>query len=271
MKLKNIIKNKINDAIYSCKLNTIFYKRDRLSNRYLNGTGIEIGALHRPLWTSKYAKVLYLDRMDKDAAIKIFPDLQSEIIIPDIIADGFTLAEITNNQYQFCIANHVLEHSPNPLQVLKNWIRVLAPNGILFFSVPLAQKCFDRGRAITSLEHLIYDYQIYSQNDLYEIAKKNREHYHEWLMISDPNIYKSRGAKPLNYSPQKINELLDKMTLKNAEIHFHTFTFSSLKRLIKYFVNQFNEAEKNININIMECTIRKGEIICILKKINTYP
>ena len=38
--------------------------RRELSERYLEGAGVEIGALHQPLWTSERATVRYIDRLD---------------------------------------------------------------------------------------------------------------------------------------------------------------------------------------------------------------
>jgi len=38
--------------------------RRKLSEQYIIGTGVELGALHCPLWTSKRATVRYVDRLD---------------------------------------------------------------------------------------------------------------------------------------------------------------------------------------------------------------
>jgi len=76
--------------------------------------------------------------------IKRFPELNaSEIVVTDCIDDGFNLTTIPEESQDFLIANHVLEHAPNPIQVLINWTKVLKRNGIFFITVPIGKKCFD--------------------------------------------------------------------------------------------------------------------------------
>ena len=70
---------------------------------------------------------------------------------PTIIDDGFELATIPPDSQDFVIANHLLEHAPNPLQTLLNWHRVLKKNGILFMTLPNGARNFDQGRALPPL------------------------------------------------------------------------------------------------------------------------
>ena len=52
----------------------------------------------------------------------------------------------------------MLEHSPNPLKDLREWKRVLKKNGVIVILLPHGERTFDKGREITSYEHLLNDY-----------------------------------------------------------------------------------------------------------------
>lgn len=60
--------------------------RNSISRNYLNGIGIEIGAMEYPLKVRKGVKVKYLDRIPKSEQIKIFPNLDiRKLVDVDII------------------------------------------------------------------------------------------------------------------------------------------------------------------------------------------
>ena len=121
--------------------------RAQLAKRHLWGEGVEIGAMHHPLTPHSKMIVKYVDNTSLEDNLVRFPQLLGKKLIrPDYIEDGFRLTSFTDNSQNFVIANHVLEHSPNPLGVLINWARVLRPGGSMLLTVPIAEFCFDRGR-----------------------------------------------------------------------------------------------------------------------------
>ena len=116
--MKNL--NKIKKPLRGLR-DKFFDKRERLARKWLNGTGLEIGALHKPLKVSETVTALYVDRVTRERSIEKFPELPAMDIVPvAIIDDGFELSSIEDDSYDFVVANHVLEHSPNPIQVLAN-------------------------------------------------------------------------------------------------------------------------------------------------------
>jgi len=241
--------------------------RERLAKRYVNGSGLEIGALHRPAILPAGVDVKYVDLLSREESIKKFPELEaSEIVAVDFIDNGFVLSEIPKSSQDFLIANHVLEHTPNPIQVLKNWSRILKPYGILFVTVPIAQACFDKGRALTTLEHLIDDFKLYNQKSLVRaqerIEQKNREHLREWINISECNLFKERYTDYQHPSFAEIEKRIEATDIKNIEIHFHTFSMASYKQLLAFITDTIDQSVR------VETVIQNGgEIISVMKKL----
>ena len=205
-------------------------RRRKYSYRYLRGEGLEIGAMHLPLPVPPSARVRYVDRATRAENLRTFPSLDpSKVIDPDIIEDGFALASVPDSSQDFLIACHVLEHSSNPVLALENWWRVLRPNGALFLVVPLRDHCFDRGRVLTTVSHLIDDYDLVKRGDDRTFAARNLEHYVEWTTISEPNLPDS--PKTHTDAHQRAREL----AVEKSEIHFHTFSIDSFRELLQAF------------------------------------
>jgi SAM-dependent methyltransferase len=182
-----------------------------------------------------------------------------------MVDDGFVLGSISDNSQDFVIAHHVLEHSPNPVQALFNWGRVLRKKGILLISVPIVDLCFDKGREVTSLEHLLDDFELCSNGDVQRFHGKNRQHFEEWLRFSDPAIRKERGMEPVKLTEvaftQHVNQLIKQYHNGEVDIHFHTFSVASFKDMLNHFCARLNR-----RFSVRVCTQYKIEIIAALEK-----
>lgn len=210
--------------------------RGEVAARHLRGAGIEIGAMHFPLAVPRGVKVRYVDRLSKQQAIQRYPQLDpSRVVEPDIVEDGFTLASVPGHSQDFVIANHVLEHSPNPLQALENWARVVRPGGVLYVTVPVAEMCFDRGRPETTIDHMVDDYRLCRDSCYEEFRARNRLHYEEWIRISTANAARDEGRTPTLMTPSDIAKEIDKLAQAAEEIHFHTFSPASFSALLRTF------------------------------------
>lgn len=188
--------------------------RKDIATTYLSGSGIEIGALHNPLAVPAGVKVRYLDRMSVEDLRRHYPELEFEPLTPvDIIDDGERLSTLDEATQDFVIANHFLEHCENPLEALKNMIRVLRPGGVLYLAVPDKRFTFDRDRPVTPLEHISKDFVEGPE-------QSRRQHYEEWVNHSERKM--DRSGKE-----QKTKELMD----QRYSIHFHVWTSTELLEL----------------------------------------
>jgi predicted SAM-dependent methyltransferase len=194
--------------------------RQFLADIYIKGEGIEIGALHHPLQVkNKNTVVKYVDRMgEKDLRLQ-YPELKDESLVTvDYIADGELLETIKDNSQDFVIANHFIEHCQNTILTIKNMLRVIKPGGIIFFAVPDKRYTFDKPRAVTTLSHLIQDYETGPVHG-------KEQHFYEWATI---------------FSAEKDEELLAAYT-KNLiaadySIHFHVWAKKDMDELLVYLM-----------------------------------
>jgi len=125
---------------------------------YLQGTGIEIGALHGPLRIlHNNAKVKYVDYTSTTDLKKRYPNLD-HIVNVDIISSAEDLEGTEDDSLCFIIANHVIEHIANPIKTLERWHKKLKNEGILYLAFPDAMRCPDKVKRINSLSHHVKDY-----------------------------------------------------------------------------------------------------------------
>jgi ubiquinone/menaquinone biosynthesis C-methylase UbiE len=135
-------------------------RRERLMRRYVKGSGLEIGAFDAPHRHRPGVKVRYVDRSSVEQLKRLHSTLAHLKLIPiDVIDDVECLRTIPDESQDFVVANHVLEHSRNPLQALSAVFRVVKPGGVVCLSLPDRRKCFDRDRPPTPFAHLVRDYR----------------------------------------------------------------------------------------------------------------
>jgi len=149
-------------------------KRLRLAN-WLEGDGIEIGALHNPLEVPPTARVHYVDHLPVEELRRHYPELDDlPLVDVDVIGSAENLSGLRDASVDFVIANHLLEHLEDPLAGLLEFQRVLKPAGIIYLALPDQRLTFDRDRELTSLDHLLREHCDGS-------AKANRwSHYLDW-------------------------------------------------------------------------------------------
>lgn len=240
-----------------------YVARRRVAGKYIRGVGLEIGALDHPQPTPPQATVRYVDYISKaESAAKHTQLGLDQIVEVDYIDDGFTLSTIAADSQDFVIANHVLEHSPDPIGALLNWSRVLRAGGILFFSVPMGAKSFDRGRAITTIEHFAEDREHVISGRQEAFQQRNLEHYDEYLTISLNSIRKEY-KDPLLTSDEKKDMMQKFCDEPFTDTHYHVFSDESLRGFLSYYTGSVDRT-----LTLIDFVKSKGglEYISVLKK-----
>ena len=81
------------------------------------------------------------------------------LIDPDLLSDFHNIGELPDNSYDWVISSHVIEHLENPIKALLGSHKVLKTEGYIYSVLPLYTQTFDKNREVTSLQHLIDDYE----------------------------------------------------------------------------------------------------------------
>jgi len=135
------------------------------------------------------------------------------------ILDAAELPEALNGHYDFLLSSHMLEHTANPVRALRAWHRVLRPSGALILLLPDKNWTFDHRRPVTTIEHLIHDFETETQED-------DRTHMEEILELHDL----SRNA-PVTRAD------LERQARHNFEIrtlHHHVFDTGLVRQMLEY-------------------------------------
>lgn len=188
--------------------------RKILSDKYIRGVGIELGAFHNPWpYNSLEAKVKYIDKADKKTVLERHPDLcvDTQCVQVDLITDGQSLDGVPDRQYNFVIASHVLEHCPSPLTAIKNHLRVLMQGGHAIYALPDKRHTFDRDRKNPTDDCLMQDHLGGGSEE------RIIGHYHEYLEnvdgIMDPEV----------------REKIAKYRISNGmDVHFHAWDVAGI-------------------------------------------
>ncbi len=192
-----------------------WYRR-RLAARYLAGSGLEVGALHRPLRIPSAARVRYVDRMDTPALRAHYRELAAEQLVEvDVVDDGEKLTTQADGSADFIIANHFIEHTEDPIGTLASHLRVLRPGGILYLAVPDRRRTFDVDRPATPLSHVIRDHDEGP-------AWSRPVHQEEWARLVD-----KVPAADVEARVRALEET-------DYSIHFHVWAPAEFAELLRY-------------------------------------
>jgi predicted SAM-dependent methyltransferase len=204
--------------------NVLLGRIDRkvLSHAFVHGRGIEIGALQRRLPVAANAQVTYVDRMSKADLYEHYPELRAhDLVDVDVIDDGETLSNFQGNSQDFIIANHFFEHCQDPIKTIKNFLRVLRPEGIIYMALPDMRHTFDRDRARTEIAHLIDDHA-------WGPAISRKHHFREWVTLVEPHF--GRVYVGEDVIEARVHDLMT----QNYSIHFHAFKPEDMRALIDH-------------------------------------
>lgn len=179
-----------------------------LVNRYCCGKGLEVGPGGAPY--SQLPDTVYVD--------KFYQSNDDRFVSAN--ADDLPFE---NNRFNFVISSHCLEHCPNTLKALQEWIRVVSHGGILFLVLPHGERTFDKGRQLTSLEHHIEDWRR-------EVGKEDSTHWEEFAEHSIPGYPHAWIDKARKQDGSWDFEWI----VENGHLHYHVWTQNEIIDVLKY-------------------------------------
>jgi SAM-dependent methyltransferase len=180
------------------------------------GMGVEIGALDKPFDLD--AQVIYLDRDSTDALKRQYADdpSVSEVRQVHVVWRDSRYPFFDDGAFDFVISSHVLEHVANPGRQIEEWLRIVRPGGIVYMVVPDKRHSFDRLREVTSIEHLMDEFE----RDVREIDRAHYADFHA-KVVDDGGGGSERSEAEI-----------DRAWRDQHSIHVHTFTEDSLEQFL---------------------------------------
>jgi SAM-dependent methyltransferase len=153
------------------------------------------------------------------------------------IREATDMFAMPSEHYDFLCSNHVIQHSANPLRALEEWKRVIKINGLIIIVVPHKSMTFDHKRPVTSMEHLISDYNN-------NIGEDDLTHLEEILKLHDL----SRDAPAGNFEQFKKRSIRN---YENRALHHHVFDEFNVIEIIDFIKLQIIDVELHYPCNII--------------------
>ena len=126
-----------------------------------DGRGVEIGPSHNPVAPKKDGfHVDIIDHLSRAELVEKYQDhgvnLDS-IEEVDFVWSGESYADLTakNKHYDWILASHIIEHTPDLIGFLNNCDAILKEDGVISLVVPDKRFCFDRFRPISGLQNVV--------------------------------------------------------------------------------------------------------------------
>jgi SAM-dependent methyltransferase len=180
---------------------------------YCRGRGAEIGPGRRRLGARE--RTVSFDRFRRFARIPA-----TDV---DVLADAAVLP-LQNEVLDYVISSHCLEHVPDPLICLEEWLRVLKPTANLLLILPHLDRTFDRGRPVSTLEHHLAERGLVNDLD-------SPLHFDEWerrVLRDRPGWLSNPGAKRPDGS------LNPRYAAERGRIHYHCWTQDEVIRILQH-------------------------------------
>jgi len=221
--------------------------RRMLARRFIRGSGIEIGALHNPMWVPPTTHVIYVDHLDEAELRRHYPELNDfPLVKVEVIDNGEKLATFQPNSQDFIIANHFLEHAQDPIGTIRRHLEVLRSGGLLYMAVPDKRFTFDKGRPETEFAHVLRDY-------VDGPGWSHDGHLREFASLA------------WGVPDEKLDEAVDGLKASNYSIHFHVWSEASFRDFLDRLVTVMDVTMK-IEAFVAG-TPQDAENICVIRKI----
>ena len=145
------------------------------------------------------------------------------------LLEATDLDRIASEEYQVLLSAHMLEHTANPVKALREWIRVVSSDGLLLLVLPHRDGTFDHRRPVTTLDHMIRDYER-------GVGEDDLTHLPEILELHDLTRDPPAGDREAFYKRSLDNS-------SNRGLHHHVFDLRTAIQLVDHVGLQILVAE----------------------------
>lgn len=210
-----------------------------------NGDGLEFGPLNCPMVRKTEGSIRYVDVRSTDDLRATIPALgeyrPADFVEIDYVWPGGRFRDAVGSDalFDYAIASHVIEHTPNMVGWLNQVASVLKDNGLISLAVPDCRYSADILRGPTSTATIVADF-------LRADSQPRAQHvfYHFSLAVVVPTgddywRFLSGEIDPLtlprHHTPQQALEMARRaeMTGTYVDCHAYTFTPDSFTNIIR--------------------------------------
>jgi SAM-dependent methyltransferase len=132
----------------------------RFAHERLDGLrGVEIGAAAPQSYN---LDTINVDRADTDFYRRAQERAVGWAAPVDVVAEGDELP-FEDGSFDFLLASHVIEHMPDPIRALREWVRVSSK--YVFLVVPHRDRTFDHERPLTPVSELVERFESGFRDD----------------------------------------------------------------------------------------------------------
>jgi SAM-dependent methyltransferase len=209
-------------------------------SHYCKGHGLEIGASDCP-YPFANCKMDYADFFNDERA-----DYLGKKGFISLSPPSCLLTSVIDGYYNFIYASHVLEHTPNPLRTLEEWVRVVRNGGIIYLVVPNKNKTYDTLRETTTLEWFEHRYQ----NNIWDFSIDEIS-----LMVT-----KTKGLPHYDVPDQALSELC--FNIMNNPDGTHHYTVYDPHSLIKFG----DYASRLFNLEVVNLQVIRHEMHLVMRR-----
>jgi 2-polyprenyl-3-methyl-5-hydroxy-6-metoxy-1,4-benzoquinol methylase len=195
-----------------------------------DGYGIEIGPSHSPVTPKKDGyNVHIIDHMNREQLLNKYNGhdvILENIEEVDFVWQGETYTELTGKRkhYDWIIASHMIEHSPDLIGFLNECDAILKDDGVISLVVPDKRYCFDQYRPISGISKVIDNhFQKSKMHTPGTVAE-----YYLNVVSREGNITWNKYAPGKNECIHSVENAFQKMKsaqLKNEYLDVHAWCF----------------------------------------------
>jgi len=198
---------------------------------FCKGDCIEVGAFSNPAILPNADSIEYADIYTSDEAKSLqknlgFPKSCKNKLVDITIKfdkNNLPLKNVESESKDCIFSSHSLEHNPNPIATLVDYLRVLKPGGIVYSIIPNKNFSFDHKRKATKVSYLIERYR--SQMWTYTI-----DEFRDVFYNSDTPTYFNK----------KEEDILKAYIENNGTHHIFVYDPSNIIQIIDFLTKNFN-------------------------------
>lgn len=195
------------------------------------GNGLEVGARNNP-YPFINSDIKYADIGDdlviRDIARAYGIDFKGGIYVDFILKEPqYGFDEISDNTFDFCFSDNVLEHTPNPIFALSEQFRIVKSGGIIYCIIPNKKYTFDRNRDVTPLQRFVekFSHHVF-------------EHTIEEAM--DEILYRENHPAAKWKAEDQLKLAQEMITTKDGGPHYVVFDEKNTLAVICYFLSIYS-------------------------------